>query len=84
MKNRVMQILAVAALVSVAPATLADTYTTIDFPGAVTTDLAGINASGMMVGSYTDSTAHYTVSSSTARRSPHSTIPAPFRPRRLP
>ena len=55
MKNKVIQTIALAALMSVAPAVLADTYTTIDFPGAITTDLAGINASGVMVGSYTDS-----------------------------
>jgi probable HAF family extracellular repeat protein len=41
---------------SVAPAALADTYTTIDFPGAIATDASGINSSGEIVGAYTDST----------------------------
>lgn len=44
-----------AALVGVANAAWADTYTAIDYPGASTTDLSGINASGVMVGTYTDS-----------------------------
>ena len=55
MNSRTIQNLALAALICVAPASLADTYTPIDFPGADSTEVAGINASGVMVGSYTDS-----------------------------
>ena len=51
-----IQVIALAALASVANVALGDTYTTIDFPGAVTTDPSGINASGVIVGAYTDST----------------------------
>ncbi len=47
---------ALAAYACVATAALGDTYTAIDFPGASTTDLSGISALGVMVGSYTDST----------------------------
>src|SRR5882672_8817625 len=55
MKIETIQILALAALMNVAPVALGDTYTPIDFPGAITTEVAGISASGVMVGSYTDS-----------------------------
>jgi uncharacterized membrane protein len=55
MNIRTIQILASASLLSIAWAALADTYTTIDVPGAVTTDASGINASGEIVGTYTDS-----------------------------
>jgi hypothetical protein len=56
MNIRTIQALTLATLLSVAASALADTYTTIDFPGAISTDLSGINSSGVMVGSYTDST----------------------------
>src|SRR5439155_20015031 len=55
MNSRTIQILPLAAVMFVAPATLAGTYTPIDFPGADSTEVAGISASGVMVGSYTDS-----------------------------
>ena len=55
MNSRTFRILALAALLSAAPTALADTYTPIDFPGADSTEVAGINASRVMVGSYTDS-----------------------------
>jgi len=51
-----IQTLVLAALMSIALATLADTYTTIDFPGAVNTGPNGINSSGVIVGTYTDTT----------------------------
>jgi hypothetical protein len=54
MNIRAIQILVVAGLMSVAPAALAATFTTIDFPGAITTDATGINSSGEIVGFYTD------------------------------
>ena len=56
MNIRTMQVFTLAALMSVATAALADTYTTIDFPGAITTDPNGINSSSEIVGSYADST----------------------------
>jgi len=46
----------VTALMSVARMAFVDTYTPIDFPGAVATDLGAINESGVMVGTYTDGT----------------------------
>ena len=55
MKIRTIQVLASASLLSIASTVLADTYTTIDFPGATATDASGINASGEIVGTYTDS-----------------------------
>ena len=45
---------ALAGLASLAPAALAVTYTTIDFPGATATDANGINSSGEIVGAYAD------------------------------
>jgi hypothetical protein len=54
MSNQSFRLLALAVLAAIATAALGDTYTAIDFPGAVTTDLSGINSSGLMVGSYTD------------------------------
>ena len=56
MNNRVIRTFALALVMGVTPMALADTYTPIDFPGAVTTDLGAINESGVMVGSYTDGT----------------------------
>jgi uncharacterized membrane protein len=56
MNIRTIQTLTLATLLSVAASALADTYMTIDFPGAISTDLSGINSSGVMVGSYTDTT----------------------------
>ena len=56
MNPRTIQTVTLATLLSVAAPVVADTYTTIDFPGAISTDLSGINSSGVMVGSYTDST----------------------------
>ncbi|TMH64599.1 MAG: hypothetical protein E6H48_16955 [Betaproteobacteria bacterium] len=54
MNMRPIPILALAALTSAAPVALADTYTTIDFPGAVGTDPNGINSAGVIVGDYID------------------------------
>ena len=51
-----IQILMLATLLSIVTPALADIYTTIDFPGAVSTDVSGINSSGVMAGTYTDST----------------------------
>src|SRR5947208_6526503 len=56
MNNRTIRMLTLGALLSVSLAALADTYTTIDFPGAVATDPSGINSSGVIVGAYTDTT----------------------------
>lgn len=42
------------ASMAVAAVAVADTYTSIDFPGAILTDVSGINASGEIVGSYND------------------------------
>src|SRR4051812_29523975 len=42
------------AFATMSAAALADTYLTIDFPGATSTDASGINASGVVVGTYTD------------------------------
>jgi uncharacterized membrane protein len=53
MNRLAVRTLALAALTSVATIALGDTYT-VDYPGAVTTDLSGINAAGVMVGTYTD------------------------------
>jgi hypothetical protein len=39
---------------TIATVALADTYSTIDFPGAISTDVSGINSSGDIVGTYTD------------------------------
>jgi len=55
MNIRTIQTASLATLLGIAASALADTYTTIDFPGAISTDLSGINSSGVMVGSYTDS-----------------------------
>lgn len=55
MKARTIRLLATGALVGAATAALAvDTYTPIDYPGAIATDASGINASGEIVGTYTD------------------------------
>ena len=54
MNVRTIRVLALSALISIAPVALGDTYTAIDFPGAATTEVSGINSSGVMVGSYTD------------------------------
>jgi hypothetical protein len=51
-----IRVLALVGLMSVAPVVLADTYATIEFPGAITTDPSGINSSGEIVGSYADNT----------------------------
>src|SRR5436309_14963237 len=51
-----IQTFTLAMLTSVVTAALAHTYTTIDFPGAITTDPNGINSSGEIVGSYADGT----------------------------
>jgi uncharacterized membrane protein len=56
MNIRTIQILTLGWLMSVVPTALADTYTTIDVPGAITSEPSGINSSGEIVGSYTDST----------------------------
>jgi uncharacterized membrane protein len=55
MSVRTIQILTAASLLCIASTALADTYIPIDFPGAAFTEVDGINASGVMVGSYTDS-----------------------------
>lgn len=54
MNSTTIRILAVGALLSVSLAARSDTYTTIDFPGAVATDPSGINSAGVIVGAYTD------------------------------
>ncbi len=56
MNMTTIQSLALGGLMSFAAFALAGTftYTSIDFPGAVTTDTSGISESGEIVGSYTD------------------------------
>ncbi len=56
MNLKTIQILALVGFISVASAAFADTYTTIDFPGAIATDASGINSSGEIVGTYADGT----------------------------
>lgn len=55
MSKIAIRVLAAAALTSIASIAVGDTYTTIDFPGALTTELSGIDSSGVTVGTYTDS-----------------------------
>src|SRR5262249_36232938 len=43
-----------AVSMAIAAVALADTYTPIDVPGAISTNPSGINSSGEIVGSYTD------------------------------
>lgn len=49
-----IQLLVSSAFMAAAAAALADTYIPIDFPGAIATAPAGINASGEIVGEYID------------------------------
>ncbi len=51
---RAIVILSFIVLANVAEPSRADTYATIDFPGAVSTEATGISASGEVVGFYTD------------------------------
>ena len=54
MSTKTIQSILSGALMAIAAAALADTYTPIDFPGALTTDASGINSRGEIVGTYTD------------------------------
>jgi hypothetical protein len=56
MNTRTIQMLALAALTGISASAIGATYSTIDFPGAVTTDVSGISSSGVIVGTYTDTT----------------------------
>jgi hypothetical protein len=55
MTMRKIDVLLLGVSMIVAPMALADTYVSIDFPGALSTDVSGISASGDVVGTYTDS-----------------------------
>jgi uncharacterized membrane protein len=56
MNIKMFQILALGVVMSAVSAARAeDVYIPIDYPGAIVTELAGINSAGVMVGSYTDS-----------------------------
>lgn len=54
MSMRAIKMVLSAALMSAAAFAFADTYTSIDVPGAISTDASGINSSGEIVGTYTD------------------------------
>ena len=51
---RAIKMVLSATLMSAAAFAVADTYTSIDVPGAISTDPSGINSSGEIVGTYTD------------------------------
>jgi len=48
------QLILSSALMGTAAVALAETYTPIDFPGAIVTDVWGIHSAGEIVGTYTD------------------------------
>jgi uncharacterized membrane protein len=54
MAKRTGRMSLLAALITIPPTVLAHTFIPIDFPDAVATDVSGINASGEIVGTYTD------------------------------
>ena len=54
MRMQAVKMVLSAALMSTAAIAVADTYTSIDVPGAISTDASGINSSGEIVGTYTD------------------------------
>ena len=51
---KTIHVLALLAITGASPFALADMYVPVDFPGAISTDANGINASGTIVGGYTD------------------------------
>jgi uncharacterized membrane protein len=54
MFTRAIQLILSGALMATAAVALAETYTPINFPGAIVTDASGINSAGEIVGTYTD------------------------------
>jgi uncharacterized membrane protein len=54
MSTRTIQLILSGALLATSAMARAETYTPIDYPGAITTDASGINSSGEIVGTYTD------------------------------
>src|SRR3982751_3408598 len=54
MTIRTIRIVLLGMLMTIAAVATADTYVAIDYPGAISTDVSGINSSGEIVGTYTD------------------------------
>lgn len=54
MSAKTIQLILSGALMVTAAVAPAETYTSIDFPGALATDASGINSRGEIVGTYTD------------------------------
>src|SRR5512139_443607 len=54
MSTKTIQLFLSGALMATAAVAPAETYTHIDYPDAISTDVSGINSSGQIVGGYTD------------------------------